>query len=124
MNLHGIVSGAISAVNPLVQVTIEVSTGSSIGDDGIRVPTYAKAVRVMAQVQPLTGGDLRQLESLNLQGDYQGIYINGHIDGLVRSKNKGGDKITLPNGDVYLVTTVLESWPDWTKVAATLQNGS
>ena len=123
MNLHGIAAGAIAAVNPLVTLKIEVSTGSMDGEDGISVPTYASPIYVKGQVQPLTGGDLRQMEGLNLQGDYQGIYINGRIDGLVRAKNKGGDKITLSDGSVYLVTTVLESWPDWTKVAATLQNG-
>lgn len=124
MNLHGIVAPTISAVNPLVQVSVKVSTGYSTAPDGKRVPTYAKAVTVLAQIQPLTGGELHHLDALNLQGDFQGIYINGRIDGLVRGENKGGDLITLSNGDVYLVTTVLESWPDWTKVAATLQNGS
>ena len=123
MNLHGIVAPIIGAVNPLVEASIEVSTGNTTSADGTRVPKYAKAVKVMVQVQPLTGGDLRQMEGLNLQGDYQGIYINGHVDGLVRLENKGGDKITLSTG-VYLVTTVLETWPDWTKVAATMQNGS
>lgn len=124
MNLHGIVAGAVGAINPLVVVKIEVSTGNTPGDDGIPIPTYARPIYVKAQIQPLSGGDIRQLEFLNLQGEFKGIYIDGHIDGLVRSKNKGGDKITMPNGDVYLVTTDLESWPDWTKVAATLQNGA
>lgn len=124
MNLHGIVSGAIGTINPNVTVSIEVSTGTTMLDDGTRVPKYASPVTVLAQIQPLTGGDLRQLESLNLQGDFQGIYISGNIDGLVRADNKGGDKITFPDGRVYLVTTVLESWPDWTKCAVTLQNGA
>lgn len=124
MNLHGIVSGAIGTINPNVTVSIEVSTGTTMLDDGTRVPKYASPVAVLAQIQPLTGGDLRQLESLNLQGDFQGIYISGNIDGLVRADNKGGDKITFPDGRVYLVTTVLESWPDWTKCAVTLQNGA
>lgn len=124
MNLHGIAAPIIASVNPLVEVTVQISTGSTTAADGSRTPTYARAVKAMAQVQPLTGGELRHMDSLNLQGDYQGIYINGRIDGLVRPDNKGGDKITLPDGSVYLVTTVLEAWPDWTKVAATLQNGA
>lgn len=125
MNLHGIASAAIAAVNPMVLISVEVSTGSTTLDDGTRVPAFAKPVVVSAQIQPLTGGDLRQVEGLNLQGEFQGIYINGHIDGLVRSENKGGDRITLvESGNVYLVTMVLENWPDWTKVVATLQNGA
>lgn len=121
MNLHGIVSPLIGAVNPHVIAMIEVSTGNTTLADGTRVPTFAKAVAVTVQVQPITGGELRQLEGLNLQGEFTGIYLNGHIDGLVRQDNKGGDKITLPDGKVYLVTTVLEDWPDWMKVAVTRQ---
>jgi hypothetical protein len=62
------------------------------------------------------------MDSLNLQGDFQAIYINGHVAGLVRPNNKGGDLITLQDGRNYLVTTVLEDWPDWCKVAVTQQN--
>lgn len=121
MNLHKIVSPLIGAVNPHVKAMIEVSTGNTTAADGTRVPSFAKAVAVEVQVQPITGGELRQLEGLNLQGEFTGIYLNGHIDGLVRQDNKGGDRITLPDGKVYLVTTVLEDWPDWMKVAVTRQ---
>lgn len=124
MNLHQIASAAISAVNPMVNVKVFVSTGSVVGADGIRVATFDDPVTVQAQIQPLTGGDLRQLEGLNLQGEYQGVYLNGRIDGILRTENKGGDKIVFPDNRVYLVTTVLESWPDWTKCAVTLQNGA
>ena len=124
MNLHGIVSGIVSAVNPMQEVTIEVSIGNVTLEDGSRVPKYAKPVKRMAQIQPLTSGDIQHLDSLNIQGVFQGIYISGHLDGLIRSDNKGGDRITFPDGKVYLVTTSIEDWPDWTKVAASLQNGA
>lgn len=128
MNLHGIVAPIIGAVNPLVNITLEVSTGSTLSADGIRVPTYAKAQSVQAQVQPLSGGELRHLDSLELQGDFVGFYLFGEVSGIVRVDNQGGDKLTFPNGRVYLVTLVLESWPptapEWCKVVGTLQNNS
>ena len=122
MNLHGIVSGAVGAVNPLIKLTIQVSSGYAVGPTGKQTPVYLKAVTAMGQVQPLTGGDLRHMDALNLQGEFKAIYINGRIDGLVRSENRGGDLVTLPDGTLYLVSQVLEDWPDWCKVAATLQN--
>lgn len=41
MNLHGIVTGAISAVNPFVPVGLQISTGSVIAPGGVRTPSYA-----------------------------------------------------------------------------------
>lgn len=123
MNLHGIVAGVIGAVNPLQSLIVQVSTGYT-NTGGTRTPTFAKPVTVQGQVQSLTFSDLRQLEGLNVQGIQRAIYINGRIDGLVRSMNKGGDLITTEDGTVWLVSHVLEYWPDWCKVAVTLQNGS
>lgn len=124
MNLHGIVRGAIQAVNPDIPVIVKVSRGYATADDGKRTPKYATPCEVMGQVQNLTFRDLQQLDGLNLQGERRAIYLNGNIDGLVRSENKGGDLITVtcgPAKGVWLVAQVLESWPDWCKVAATLQ---
>lgn len=41
MNLHAIVSGVIASVNPLIAMTVQISTGNVIAADGTRVPTYA-----------------------------------------------------------------------------------
>ena len=124
MNLHQIASGAIGAVNPFVPISIQVSTGSSINAAGQRTPTYAPAVVKPGQLQALTFRDITQMEGLNLQGTQKAVYINGHVAGLVRVLNKGGDLITFPDGSVWLVTLVLEHWPNWTKCAVTLQDGS
>lgn len=193
MNLHGIVQGAIGAVNPHVPVSVRVSTGYEVDEDqGFRqVPAYADAQVVQGQVQSLTYDDLRQIDSLNIQGTKRAIYLYGRIDGLVRVENKGGDLITVPgasfvgsisgttltvssvnsgrlslndvvsgsgvdeatrisalgtgigydgtytvdvsqtieseqmtSGAVWKVVQVLEQWPDWCKVAVTLQDGS
>lgn len=124
MNLHGIVSGYVSAINPQELVTLQASTGYSTGPDGTQTPTYAAPLQAYAQVQPLDAGDLRQIEGLNLQGQKRKFYLNGVWNGVVRPKLKGGDLITRFDSTVWLVVQVPEYWPDWTAVIATLQNGS
>jgi hypothetical protein len=124
MNLNAIVSGAVGAVNPRVPLSVQFSTGSTTGADFKPVPTYAPAVTVMGQIQPMTWRDLQMVGGLNLQGTRQKIYCDGHLDGAVRVKAKGGDLITDGDGNVWLVAQVLEQFPDWVSVAATLQDGS
>jgi len=124
VNLHGITSPAVGVVNPHVLVTLRVSTGYTTDDTGRQTPTYAADVTVMAQVQSLSARDLRQLESLNLQNIQNTIYLSGQVSGIVRASGKGGDLIVMGDGTVYLVVAVLEQWPDWVKVAVTLQNNS
>lgn len=121
MNLHGVVSGAIGAINPFVDASLQMSTGSTTSADGTRVPLYAAPCGVRCQVQPMQADDLHQLDGLNIQGIKRKIYVTGQFHGLVRGENKGGDLVTMPNGDVYLVVLVLEAWPDWCCVATTLQ---
>jgi len=131
MNLHGIASGYVSAVNPMVACSVEISIGSTQNADYSPAPAYAAPITIMGQVQSLTFSDLRQLDGLNLQGTKRAIYLLGDVEGLVRKDNKGGDLITMPNGNVWLVAMVLEAWlhdagnpnePGWVKVAVTLQN--
>lgn len=127
MNLHGIVSGYVGAVNPNIQVSVQVSTGYAPNADFSRTPTYAPAVVVTAQVQPITWRDLQQLDGVNTEGVRKVIYLNGEIDGLVRPTNQGGDLITFPDGSVWLVAQILEAFnltSGWTKAAITLQNGA
>jgi hypothetical protein len=127
MNLHSIVSGQIGAVNPQMTVSVQLSDGNETNADGSEKPSYCSPVLVIAQVQPLTTGDLRHMDSLNIQGKHQAIYISGPIQGAVRSTLKNGDLITLPDGSVHLVTEVPENWfqtSGWTKAIITLQNNS
>lgn len=123
MNLHAIVSGAIGAVNPHVSVQVQLSTGHTTTPAGKRVPAYSAPVAMTAQVQALTSTDLRKLDGLNIQGSMRTLYLSGSLSGVSRLAQKGGDLVTMPDGAVYLTTMVLEQWPDWCKVAVTLQNG-
>ena len=126
MNLHGIVAPYVGAVNPLAPVSIQVSTGPSAPSaDGTQTPTYADPVTVSGQIQPITSGDLQQLDGINLGGVRWKIYINGNIDGINRPERKGGDLITIstgPHQGVWLTVQILESWPDWCVAAIVQQN--
>lgn len=131
MNLHSLAVGPISAVNPQQTASVQFSTGSAVQADGIRVPSYAPAVLVSAQVQALTGRDLRHADALNLQGTVRAIYFFGSVDAIERFSGQGGDLVTLPNatpgfgaGTVWLVNQVMETWAGWCKCICTLQNGS
>jgi len=83
--------------------------------------------QVLAQVQPLSSGELRHMDALNLQGTNRAIYLGGTLNGAVRATVKGGDLVKLPDGTTWLVTQSLEpfySTVGWTKAAITLQDGS
>lgn len=132
MNLHGIVAGYIDAVNPRVLLSVQLSTGNTVGSSFKQVPQYAPAIQILGQIQSLTYRDLQQTEGLNLQGTRRAIYFYGDVEAIVRSKGFGGSLVTTPAGDIYKVAQVLETWgmdgsadaPGWCKVIATLQNNA
>lgn len=129
MNLHGVVSGLISAVNPFVSVTLSRSVGYSTNPDGTRVPVYTVIPGLQVQIQALTYGDIQLLNGLNIQGVRRAVYIGHEVEAIVRVGQEGGDLMTfasgtLPEGNVWLAAHVLEAWPDWRKIAITLQNGA
>lgn len=127
MNLHNIVSSAISSVNPWITVQIQPSTGYAIDDHYKQVPSYGPTVTMPGQLQSLTYQDLAQLDGLNIQGERRALYLNGLWPGVSRPGELGGDLITLPNGSVWLVAQVLEDWhltAGWTKLCITRQNDS
>ncbi|QPF81674.1 hypothetical protein IC762_17775 [Bradyrhizobium genosp. L] len=102
--------------------TYQVSVAQDVASEAMTT-----ALVVQAQVQALSGRDLRQLEGLNLQGTLKSIYLNGDLAGAVRVSVKGGDLVTLPDGSVWLVTVVPEPWnltAGWTHAVLTLQDGS
>jgi hypothetical protein len=119
MNLHQIASGAISAVNPMRTVTILQSTGYTTGADGTQTPAYSTTT-AQAQIQELSTGDIKRLEGMNAQNVQQKVYLTGNYEGLFRVLGKGGDLIKF-GSQTYLVTAVLERWPDWCSVGITMQ---
>ena len=103
-------------------------TGTYSVDQPQTVPEEAMgtSLTLLAQVQPLTFWDIKQLDGLNLQGVRWKAYLYGQVDGLVRAEKKGGDliKIRKPSRHAgqWLVGQVLEQWPDWVCAAITFQN--
>lgn len=125
MNLHQIVRGAVTAINPDVSGRVYISTGASTSASGKRVPTYDRYDDVPMQVQPLSMQDvgrLQQMDGLNVEGVMRAIYINGAPKGVDRVETKGGDVIHVL-GHYWLVVAVLEPWDNagWSKVGVAKQ---
>jgi hypothetical protein len=120
MNLRNIANGATCAVNPNVLATIQQSAGYETRDDGTQAPKYNTITGVKAQVQEMTSGDIKRMESLNIQNVQQKVYLNGNFEGVFRVLGKGGDLLII-GGRVYLITIVFERWPDWCSVGVTMQ---
>jgi hypothetical protein len=124
MNLNDITAGAIGAINPNIQATVQKSLGySTTAEDGTQVPAYSSAVTASIQVQALTNRDLQMIDSLNIQDEVRAIYLDGNWEGVLRPENKGGDLIMF-NGQTWLVKQVLEQWNDFTKLAAVMQDAA
>ncbi len=129
MNLHGIVRGAITAVNPDVLGQWRESTGSTTGDDGRQFPSYTDHDDVRLQVQKLTAKELQHPALLSVQGVKRSVYMFGTVQGVSKPQAKGGDILKFPMIDggpalVWLVVTELEQWNpagSWSKVAVILQ---
>ena len=123
MDLRGISNSVSDTVNPNIAVSVQASTGYTIGLGLKQVPSYASPVTGFAQVQALTEADLRHLDGLNIQGATQSIILRGALDAVVRVNSQGGDLVTI-NGQTWLTVAVLEQWPLWTRAAIQLQDGN
>lgn len=126
-NLRAVANTATRIINPNFPATLKVSTGFTVVNHA-QVPDYADAA-VIAQVQPLSSRDVRQLDSLNIQGAEKVIFLNGAALAIVRVKQLGGDLVvfapgTLPEGNTWKILASLEQWGGgtWCKVAVVLQD--
>jgi hypothetical protein len=124
LNLHGIVSAAISAVNPNVTADWQQSIGNTTNADFSRTPSYAPAVEVEIQSQALTFKDLVQLSGVNIAGEALAFYVNGNVQGVSRPGEAGGDIFTFDDGSKWLCVHILENFSrssGWTKCAVVRQ---
>lgn len=119
MNLHQIVRGAITTVNPDVPGVLKVNSGFTTAPGGKREQTYSN-VDVEVQMQELSSTDLRQVDAINIQGILKSAYLNGNFNGVNRPEQKGGD-ILIVDGQEWLTVKVPELWPDWCRVIVNLQ---
>lgn len=125
MNLHGIVSPLIAAVNPHVVGSVLASAGYTTAPSGKRTPNFSRTDGVTMQVQALAGEELKLVDGLNIQGVKRAVYLFGDIKGVDRVEAKGGDLLEFL-GSTWLVVTVLETWDTagWCKVAVAKQDAS
>ena len=128
MDIRGISNQVSDTVNLNIPVTLQSSTGFTIGAGLRQVPAYTSTAG-FAQVQALDNSDLKQLDGLNIQGSIRAIYFKGVLAGVVRANIQGGDLVVISASPAvppalvgtWLIVKVLESWPNWSKAAITLQ---
>lgn len=122
MNLHQIVRGPITRVNPDVPGVLRVYTGRTVLPGGKPAPDYSD-LDVTVQMQSLSSTDLKQVDAINIQGILQSAYLNGNFNGVNRPEQKGGDMLIV--GDkTWLVVKVAELYPDWCHLIVNLQRSS
>lgn len=121
MNLRIAANGATQSINPNIDIRIIRQAGYVTTEDYSRYPRYEIGSLQSSQVQQLTASELRQIEGLNISTETRGIYLYGTASGVTRAGQNGGDIIVLPDLTQWLVTSVLEQWPDWVKVSITRQ---
>jgi len=98
MNLRQLVNPITNTVNKNIVVTLQTSSGYSIGAGQRQQPQYNPPITGIAQIQALDGSDLRQIENLNIQGTLRALYMYGNLAGVMRSDSKGGDIVTIKSG--------------------------
>lgn len=118
--------------NPITQVTNEnqlitwnQSTGYTTNPAGKRVPTSTET-SIQAQIQGLSGEDLKHIDGLNMQGVFRSVHMFANIQGVVRIDAQGGDTLVFPEipggaNKTWLITNVMETWPTWSRVIVMLQ---
>jgi len=126
MNLHSLVRGAITSVNPDISATLLRSNGYVTGADGKQVPVFLSFSGCI-QVQGVSGKDLEHTDYLNIQGVLRTVYLRGNWAGVVRADQKGGDIMKFPQVpgaavQDWRVVSVKEQWPDWCSVIVWLQS--
>lgn len=125
MNLRALANPFTQVVNQNISIPWIQSTGYTTDDNGKRTPTTT-TVTAMGQVQAVSGSDLRHMDMLNVTGVMRSVYWYGNLQGVVRVDQQGGDILQfpeVPGGPVrnWLVSQVVETWPDWSHVIVTLQ---
>ena len=120
MDINGLANPAVECVNPNIPVSIQASTGYTIGAGLKQIPSYAAAVSAFGQVQELSSSDLKQMDGLNIQGVMRKLYLPNPFNAVIRPDSSGGDLITIA-GQIWLNVKVLEQWWNFTTAVIVLQ---
>jgi hypothetical protein len=128
MNLRGIANAAIQVINPNIPVTVKSPNGYTTDPATLRqVPAYI-TTQAQGQLQALDGDDLKQVAGLNIQGSVRAMYLYGSIAGVIRPDASSQSHVIFTSNEGGIVKArewgvfkVLETWPDWCKVAIVYQ---
>jgi len=121
MNLRTIANSKIQGINKDLNIFLKISDGYTQGNGARQIPLYLPDVEIKGQLQAADEEFLKQQDGLNLESVYRNLYISGNLDGVVRSRIKGGDLVIISNEE-WLIVKVLEHWSDWVKVLICLQS--
>lgn len=133
MKLHAIASPLVAAINPPIAGELHRNTGYTTSPAGKRVSTYADPEALSMQVQGLSAEELRQVDSLNIQGIKRAIHLPGDVQGVDRASGTGGDLVKFGDAapgrlrnSTWLVALVMETWDssEWCRVVVVKQNGA
>lgn len=110
----------MSRINPFISAVVRVSDGFTIGAGRKQIPKYLPDQTISIQLQPLSPGDLRHVDGMNLQGLLKSIHVDGNYYGVNREKAIGGDLIII-GSETWLVIEPMELWPYWCRLLVQLQ---
>jgi len=126
MNIRSIANRVTKNINPNQKIIWQQSNGYVTDDAGKRTPIFLN-LTIEAQIQALSATDLKHIDGLNITGTMRAVYMYGNAAGVVRIDGLGGDILIFPEvpgttEKKWLITKVMETWPDWCKVIVTLQD--
>lgn len=132
MNLRSLANAATQAINPNTAMTVSVSNGTYTVDPATlrQVPVYTNH-EGFGNVQALDGDDLKQIANMNIEGTLRAVYVYGGLSGVIRPDGVSSSQLSFFSNESGIVKNrtwnvfkVLESWPDWCKVAVVYTGGA
>lgn len=118
MHLRRLVRGSINAVNRDKLIVWSASQGMILGTGGVATPSYAPALTVWAQIQPIPTDLLAHLEQLNIQGVLRQVYLRNAVASAVRADGTGGDLLYFPERWTSAAEEVMAAWTADSQVSA------
>lgn len=118
IDLYGMASGALNAVEPLREIQIFQSTGEEqTYGYGMRA-SYSNPQPILADVQSVSGQDIQFVQNIAQQGDYRVVYLQASAHAINCPLGCNGDLLFF-DGTMWKITQVLEEWDNWRKVFVT-----
>lgn len=121
MNLHQVVRGAITGINPDQTITLKKFSSEVTDEYGIVANTYIES-SVIAQVQPVSGEKLIHINNFNSSNTYQRVFLNGQQSGLSTPLDTNGDLFII-DGKTWLIVEAPQQWKyaGWNELTISLQ---